>query len=184
MKTQLLILSLFCLFSLPALTQSISRSSIVTTGDFTTSNNYSLSWSVGELSAYSTLQNSHHLTGGFQQGELQTAANRRAAAPPTQEGYNNEYPLFKQTPNEQVKVSVYPNPTMHQLSLDLDGFAESNGHLLILDASAKPVITQHFDLRNQHMITIDQVEALAPGKYFLQIYQQGTIKWTSSFLKI
>lgn len=184
MKSQLLTLILSGLLALSGLAQSISRSSSVAAGDEVTSNHYSLSWSLGEIAAYSAIDSSHHLTGGFQQGELVASASSRNAAPPAQEEGREDLPVHKQIAAPQIEVLVYPNPTVQSLTLRLDGFSESAGQVFIFDAQARPVITQPFDLNQPSSLQIHQVASLPPGNYFLQIHQQGSIQSSSTFVKI
>jgi hypothetical protein len=149
---------LVSLLNLGALhSQSIAPALISNGGSFTISSSDRFHWSVGEI-AVSTFKNQIGLTEGFYQGELYTSSS---------------FDL-----NKDVQLILYPNPTLHFISIRTDYPEEMD--LEIFDITGKSI----FAIRNQYSGDVIDLSPLRQGTYIIKIHHRGSILHIGKVIKM
>lgn len=95
-----------------------------------------------------------------------------------QRSYSNVLVLQPGTAAAVLTANVYPNPAAGVLHLELQGNIIARGTVVICDLSGTKVVAQ---VMEGAAVTLD-IQALAPGMYFLQ-YNNGTQSLSLKFLK-
>jgi len=152
---QILYILLFIIYGLAKTKgQSVSISEINSNGNYTKSQTYSVSYSVGGL-AYNTLKNNNYLTQGFQQPYKIIISK----------------PEYFQ-PSYSLKAQVYPNPAIDYINISLltDTVFEQC-YLRLLNENGKSVDLpfKTYEFSKGQNITMD-LSNLRNGSYFLEIY--------------
>lgn len=159
--------------------QQISRSTLTSSGDFSTNENgISLSWTMGG-SFTQTVQTTHHITEGFQQGELSTNASN------TTEDFSS-HRLGNTSTREKLSVELlaYPNPTIDKLSLRFETSATQTALVIVTDLNGKQVLTKKVQMENGVDVELENIEALSAGMYFINVIKNGKIIVTKEFIKV
>lgn len=144
MKTKTLFTGFLCL----VLSTTIKAQDVITVaGDYHSSNQSSLSWTVGELITETTSNQQTILSQGFQQYDLMVTA----------------LPAFNLFMSDW---SVYPNPTsrsLHIESPDLHNYANVNA--LIFDLQGKLLVREALG----HQQNVIDLSRLSAGTYVLKL---------------
>lgn len=141
----------------------------------------SVDWTLG-FSFAQVVQQEHHLTEGFQQGNLllnntilpDTATFRESAVETISE--SSLLNLFL--------VTVYPNPTTSSIFLqvgDLDKAQQMD--IFIYDLEGKQLFSQSQIVYPQQKISIQSIENFPPGVYSLNLIVEGDNLQTLAFIK-
>jgi hypothetical protein len=129
--------------------QSLSPEVIATDGNFYSSSNASLSWTLGEVATETYTSTNNHLTQGFQQPEVIITSVDEAAA--------------------GVSVSIYPNPSAGMLSIKISSAETRTLDMQVLDMSGKLISKREEAMsKGDQTVSIDLTH-LAAGQYMLQV---------------
>lgn len=141
-------LGIFLLSSLNGLGQE----SVVTAGDDFSFSSGSVSFTIGEPIIETFSSSNLHLTQGYQQGVIFTAAI-------------NEF-------NDDLVISAYPNPTFSELNMELNNWANDCAYTLI-DESGRIIFEGSLSPASKNTLHLQQ---LASGFYYLNIIDQLSTK--------
>ncbi len=148
----------FFLVIFQASSQSISREVVAASGDFYTTQDGSLSWTLGEIMTETDTVASHILTQGFQQSRL--------------------IPLFIAEP-AFGNIKIYPNPAQSKLIISLEQPAE-NAYLTVLTPEGRKVFSCKMMHSRYEEIDIGH---LASGLYLIQMVENKKLKAIYRFIK-
>ena len=162
--------------------QQVSRSILTTAGDFSKNEKgISLDWTMGDVFGQ-TIQSTHHLTEGFQQGNL-TPTQQSEAVQNT-----NSFRLDNSNSATQEKISVkiiaYPNPTVDQLSLKFETSASQLVMVYVTTLNGKKILQQKVQMVDGEKIEVEKINELSAGTYFIQVVKNGKIIDTQQFIKV
>ena len=129
--------------------QTLSPEVQASSGDYSTSANASLSWTLGEVAVETYSSGSNIITQGFQQPELLITKVEEAAA--------------------GIAVSIYPNPSAGQVSIAFSSTEARKVEMQVLDMSGK-LVSKHEEALAQGAQTVSiDLTSLAAGQYMLKI---------------
>lgn len=120
-----------------------------TQGGSTTSGTLSFSYTMGQPIVGTTTSGSLAFLEGFQVPETGTV------------GIEDELGVT-------VNLSVYPNPTVDQLSVELEGNLTETIHLQLFDATGRAIPGWSMEVREAGVVS-RSVASLASGTYFLRL---------------
>lgn len=89
----------------------------------------------------------------------------------------------KKEVQEYSRISLFPNPVKHTLSLDLNGFTGNTFNITILDASMKPVLNEQFISEGSSFEKQMDLHNLPAGVYFVRI-MVGEKVFTKKLVKL
>jgi len=180
MKFLTTLLALMCIaFSITA--QQISRSLLTTAGDFSKNENgISLNWSMGDVFSHTTLGDHHHITEGFQQGDIETQNNIDSSS------YRIGDPGIIPQENIDIQVSTFPNPTSDYLVLHFKKSTPQPQTLVayVFDEKGNFIFHKKLEVEDDKEITLSQIQDLSAGKYFVEFVKRGKTIFTKPFIKI
>lgn len=128
--------------------QSISSQVIASTGDYSESSDYSISWTLGEI-AIETLESSAYiLTQGFHQGYFEITSV--------------DNPLEK-----NVEIKVYPNPATDYIFVSLESDEVRSAMIELYDLDGRIVLKENWD-SPEGPYPID-LSGLTSAQYLLKI---------------
>lgn len=128
--------------------QALTPEIIATSGDYYTSLNNSLSWTMGECIIETFTGSNNMLTQGFQQSSY--------LATPIQESMNEEY-----------SFSIYPNPASSFVSICTDSKGMKKLRADMFDLSGRMLYSEAFE-NNLQM----NLSGYANSSYFIRIYDE------------
>jgi len=137
-----------------------AQQSPVAAGSVATGTGGSVSWSLGQVFASAQESNTAYLNQGVQQ----------------------PYEIFVVSSSEEAAhkaVRVFPNPTLHQLTLQLDGQPEAGMYCRLTDMQGR---TQHQQAVTSTTTDIP-ADALAPGTYLLTVGLETKFLHTFQIIK-
>ena len=180
MKLFSTLLALLCI-SLSATAQQISRDFLTSAGGFSIDENgISLSWSIGGVFCQ-TIIGDHHLTEGFQQGELTTIE-------PLDSTDNSSYriggPSIIAQEDLDIQVSTFPNPTADYLVLHFKSSTPQTVVAYIFDERGNFIFQKRIEVEDGKEVKLSQVKDLSAGKYFVEFVKYGKTIFTKPFIKI
>ena len=157
---------LFALLFVPAAfcaqAQTLTPQVQASSGDFYTGAGTTLSWTLGEAVTETYSNASNSLTQGFQQPDLTITKVEEA--------------------NALVNINVFPNPSAHQVNVELTSTAASKMQLELFDINGKQVHSQQADVSAGKQKLSMNISSLAAGQYILKV--RDTEKQTQSTYKI
>lgn len=140
------VLLLFLAGSLSA--QQITPFVIASAGDFFSSQNFSVSWTLGEM-ATETIGTDVILTQGFQQPSYSTGTY----VPPVA--------------SDQFRIKVYPVPAYNTLTVQVKGNENTDLNLDLYDALGRKLISARMEAGTpEYEMDLSQIH---PGVYFLKV---------------
>lgn len=142
--------------------QSLTPEVQASSGDFYTGAGVTLSWTLGEAASETYSNASNSLTQGFQQPEMTITKVEET--------------------NAGVSVNVFPNPSAHQLNVELTLAASSSIELELFDINGRLIHTQKANVDAGKQILSMNIVSLAAGQYVLRV--KDTDKKTQSTYKI
>jgi hypothetical protein len=155
MKRYLQTFLFYIIFVFSADAQSVSISTIGTSGDFYNSAEGSIAFTIGEPISETYTTSNQVATMGFHQTQLVVASI-------DDERFKN------------VKISVYPIPANDDLHIQIDGMLEGKKVTFqLFDAIGKAVTTKSELVATSNILTSIDVKNLAGGYYFLSIEVPG-----------
>jgi hypothetical protein len=131
-----------------AVSQSLSPMLTATTGNFMSTSNYSLSYTVGELSVSYDLNSSYLLTKGFQQAD------------PSSGNYEPDIQL----------IAVNPNPVATKLYIDFYISGTNDFRIEVYNLKGTQVMTFLYPETVYKDQKIIDFESLPKGLYLIRIY--------------
>lgn len=137
-----------------------AQQSPVTAGNVATGTGGSVSWSLGQVFASAQESNTANLNQGVQQ----------------------PYEIFVVSSSEEaahLAVRVFPNPTLHQLTLQLDAQPEAGMYCRLTDLQGRTVYQQEVTAINTDI----SADALTPGTYLLTIGLETKFLHTFKIIK-
>lgn len=147
--------------------QSISRDVIASAGDYYTSSVGSLSWTLGET-VIETVENGSInviLTQGFQQPDELTVG-------------------IRQIPVSNVFVSLYPNPTIQSIRMDVKYDKNSRIQIELVDMLGRILNSDNLDVLKGQVSNYQlDVSALASGMYMFRLTSNGNLLNSYKFQK-
>lgn len=148
-----------CIGFLSAMAQDADQYAITPAGDFVNIESHQLSWSLGQLSGYSQANTSVNLSVGFQQSETFT--------------------ILSSLPEEDQKITFYPNPTTDYLHIESEGFGDAR--VRITNLNGQTVLDlPHLDLSIKQEIAL---HSYAIGTYFMTVEREGRETITHKIIK-
>lgn len=145
-----LIVMILLVIPLKLVSQDLDRSVIAAAGDFSTSGEVSISWTLGEVATGTFENESMIITQGFQQGGLQVSN------------------LVEESPLD-FTLTAYPNPVMDMLNVEFEG---DDLAYQVVDINGKIIFNGRFYTVPG---TID-FTGLSSGVYFLVVDKKRTHK--------
>lgn len=129
--------------------QSISPTVFATQGDYFTSSSGNISWTLGELVTETLITSGNGLTQGFQQPDLRTG-------------------IYVKEIDGNI-LSVYPNPTMDDVIVDLNKMKGGEYQLTVFDVAGNLISTKTYSGgANENEIHLS-FKNYASGTYMLVI---------------
>lgn len=119
-------------------------------GSFHQGNNYSISWTLGEVVTSTLYGDNHTLTQGFHQSELTVTSITPDLFP-------------------EMIIKAYPNPVNDLLMVTLDGELKAGAVLNFYDISGRLMLQQTID-GHQAEVSLNSLNA---GIYFLKIVTEN-----------
>ncbi|MDZ4846548.1 MAG: T9SS type A sorting domain-containing protein [Chitinophagales bacterium] len=149
--------------------QSISRDVIASAGDYFTSPVGSLSWTLGET-VIETVENGSInviLTQGFQQSD------------------ERDFPIgIRQIPVSDVFVSLYPNPTIQSIHMDVKYDNTSRIQIELVDMLGRVLNSDNLDVLKGQVSNYQlDVSSLASGMYLFRLTSNGNLLNSYKFQK-
>ena len=136
--------------------QQLHPTVLATDGGYGQTGTVSFEWTLGELATSSYKGASRQFTEGFHQPILQVVL-----------GYDQPMIPKQEDESSQQQISLFPNPTSDDITLQLPPSGTEGYALQILDASGHPILTR---TGNEPDTTIHlDVSDLAPGLYFVTV---------------
>ncbi len=179
MKLLTLLISL-SFFSTLGFGQELSRTVLTTAGDFSKNKaGITVDWTIGEVFSQ-TVEDTHHFTEGFQQGQLVKQSKLREEAKEKMENIEKT----PRTTQPIVSVTAYPNPTTDYLTLEFGEIETQTGSLFIYDNQGKQILEQRIQLSSNQAVTINEIADLAQGNYVLVVMSNGHKITTQSIVKM
>lgn len=182
MKINFLALS-FCFFFFTIDAQNISSEVISSAGDYSaTDNGVSINWTIGEIYG-ETIIGEHHLTAGFQQGELLNKIDEvvmERSDSSIIDNYNTISDLQQGATN--LEVIVYPNPTTDFIRLKFNDPISEELSLLIYDSTGGLKIRQSIQA-GQSDISLLAISDLSAGVYYIKLFDSEKERETIPFVK-
>lgn len=129
-------------------TQELAPSLLSTSGDFFSTNNYSVSWSLGEIAIETFSQSGNIITQGFQQTRLTTTG-------------------IQENSVKKNAIQLYPNPASDKLFLNFNSYDVQSYQLEIFDLIGSKKISEKIETNSK--ITEIKLNDLEPGTYMLVI---------------
>lgn len=155
---KLYLLFVALLLSTSAFSQSLEPEVLSSSGDYFTSTNIKLNWTLGEMVTETFIAGSNILTQGFQQPNyLYTAVDETA---------------------ENKEISIYPNPFSDVVTINTGNYTGVNVN--VYDLQGKNLIENNINKSNLQL----DFSAFAPGIYFIKIYNSEKILKTFKVQKI
>jgi len=150
----------FCLFGFG--TSLYGQAIISTAGEYTESESYSVSWTIGESFVQEYITDNLHFQEGFQQSYISVSVH-------------NELKEL------DMEIKAYPNPTRDNLILSLDEaeFTKEKLAYRLLDLNGKMLV--HKDIQTSR--TIISLENYNPSIYFIKVYKNQTELKTFKIVK-
>ncbi|MEL6867268.1 MAG: T9SS type A sorting domain-containing protein [Bacteroidota bacterium] len=158
--------------------QSLSRSVLSVAGASTGNDQYTVNWTVGEVFGPDALA-THHLTTGFQQGKLNSTATNDSISVREAELSTR----LDQSAEPVFQAKVYPNPTTDYLYLSLEEALDEDAHLMIFNEQGQQVLTAYQLAVGEKDLLINEVQQLANGVYFIQLFHSGKAVYAAPFIK-
>ena len=147
MKQTLLLFSI--LLGRIGLSQTLSPDVITTSGDYFTSANNSLSWTIGECITETYSSTNNILTQGFQQSKYTITS-------------------VEEITNSNVSVLVYPNPAINFINISAESTLLRKMKVELFDISGKLIQSAFF--QNNVQLNISQY---ANSEYILRVYDDN-----------
>ncbi len=156
-KRRLLFLGI--LFGHIGFSQMLTPEVLATSGDYYTSTNNSLSWTIGEsvIETYSSTNNK--LTQGFQQSSYIITS-------------------VKENVNNSFSVLVYPNPASNFINIYSESTEIKKMRVELLDIAGKSIHSETF----QNKLQLD-LSGYTSGVYFIKVYDDNNSVRTFKLLK-
>jgi len=154
------------LFAKLSFSQRIERSLVATAGNTLTAGGYELSFSIGEV-AVTVLPASSFQPKDFS-AFLQFASI----------GFQQPHVAKTGSYLQQSWVSVYPNPAVSIVHLDVHGFEKQVNQVRIIDMNGRQVLTST-NVFNAGSTEIN-ISSLAVGYYIISVKEQGSNKTVST----
>ncbi len=149
MKKILLLLFACCASDVLLAQSSITPTVISTQGDYFTSSSGTVSWTLGEIVTETLITSGNGLTQGFQQPDLRTG-------------------IYVKEIDGNI-LSVYPNPTMDDVVIDLSKMKAGEYQLTVIDIAGNLISTKTFSGgANENVIHLS-FQNYASGTYLLVI---------------
>ena len=148
MKRLLIILFLTASFYI-ANAQSISQSVIASTGGNITSNNGSLSWTMGEMLTSTLISNDWILTQGFHQSNLSISSGIKSGL-------------------SDHKLSLYPNPAKDYINVSVNSRKNSKYKYELIDVSGRILLNKE-EYSNLFKISL---QGFSPSLYYLRFLDE------------
>jgi hypothetical protein len=156
MKKFFLYLSI-AFFGLATQAQSLSPQVIATAGSYFDNGSVSLSWTLGEPVIETYTSANTILTQGFHQPELLPVGIATVLP-------NNTY------------MNIYPNPTFHNITLDVKYFNNATITIDIINNLGQVVGTQNFQATKEQLTSqILNMSHLASGMYQIRVTEKGQL---------
>jgi hypothetical protein len=152
MIKNVLILSITIGFLQAANAQSISNKVVANGGVSSTSGGFSIDYTVGELVVKTHTASGNMITEGFQQTYLSSSAGIDG----------NDIGLT---------VHVYPNPTIDQVNISLEGEKAVEFTATVFDGAGRSIYTNIFSAASFLQLNL---QALAPGTYYVRLNDTKT----------
>lgn len=164
--------------------QEVSRSIQSSSGGHIKNNQgYTIEWTFGAQFSQ-TVKSENHLTEGFQQGSLNkqkiVETLKREQLNISEDNLDNS---IKSIINPSLAISVFPNPTIKNLFINIEEGDIDHATIYVYDSNGKPVITQNIGLENSQQIEVRSISTLPAGHYFLQIKSRSSSEFIS-FVKV
>ena len=133
--------------------QSVSPAVLSSTGSSFETNNLNLDWTLGELSTETISSNQVQLTQGFHQGKLKIIS------------YTTEV-------LSDLTISIFPNPTQHQLYVELESSLSSK--IMLFDLKGNLLLQKDFSESSMEL----DLSSFPQSLYKLAIFVDNVmIKW-------
>jgi hypothetical protein len=157
MKTKLIPLSILLLIACTCTGQSIARQVISTAGDYASTADASISWTIGEPVTETFTSNNYILLQGFQQG------GEYIISPPD----GNEKGL------QDIHFQIYPNPAEDLLIIELKDKPKEHFTVKLFSISGKLILTQPIEpYSNLNYINLSKIQS---GTYIIKIMDKNRI---------
>jgi len=158
MKTKLITLSIMLLIAGTCTGQSIARQVISTAGDYASTADASISWTIGEPVTETFTSDNYILLQGFQQG------GEYIISPP--EGNENGL--------RDVQFQIYPNPMDDLLVIELKNNPNRNFTVKMFSISGKLILTKQIQpYSNLNYINLSKIQS---GTYILKILDNNRMR--------
>jgi hypothetical protein len=143
----------FFIFIFPVLTFYLHTSAqqvISPAGAHSIGTNVQLSWTLGETVIESLTGTNSILTQGFQQGSLKVTA-------------------IETTPNTGISITVYPNPVLSELILEISTSENPNFRYQLFDLDGKLILSK----KVENFPEIINMNNYSSGTYLLVVIKNG-----------
>jgi hypothetical protein len=145
------------ILSLISYAQSLTPQVIASAGNYFDNGTVSLSWTLGEPVIETYTSANTILTQGFHQPELLTV------------GIATVMP-------RNTFMSIYPNPTMHNVTFDLKYFDNAIIKIDIINNLGQIVSSQNIDVKKEHLSShVLNMNHLASGMYQIRVTDKGQL---------
>lgn len=185
MHTQkLMILALLCYVSTSLLSQEISRSTQPSAGaSAKNAQGYSMTWTMGAQFSQ-IVKDNNHLTEGFQQGDLQPVIKRSEEQAQALQLVSTKKTITdNRTRDIPFDMTIYPNPTVEKLSVSFkQDFPEAE--IFIFDHTGKKILNQTIVTTQGASISIQKIDQLPAGHYFIQVIAANHSSKSLPFVKV
>ena len=126
---------------------------------------FSVDWTMATPFTTVVLSDDHHLTEGFQQGNIIAATLADSATVrQSEQGTISESLLLS-----AINFELFPNPTSDQLFLRLDASTPESLEIRVIQSTGKQVLSQSAHCLPGQKLKINGIEYLPPGTYFVHI---------------
>ena len=140
----------FILLILYAWPYGFSQEVIATSGDYYSSNNSRISWTLGELVVETFESNDAVLTQGFHQGNISITA-------------------IQESLELNLEISAFPNPATDMVIVKIESYKSEKLSFTLFDANGKLILKQEL---NSYETDIP-LDKYAPAIYFLKVYDDS-----------
>ncbi len=158
MKTKLITLSIMLLIACTCTGQSIARQVISTAGDYASTADVSISWTIGEPVTETFTSDNYILLQGFQQGD------DYIITPP--EGNENGL--------QDIQFQIYPNPTEDLLIIELKDRPKERFTVKLFSISGKLILTR--PIKPYSTLNYINLSSIQSGTYILKILDNNRMR--------